>query len=456
MKTQRKIIYIILCIALVFCVFKLCTNKQTSNQNTITPHTTNNDTIEYEKLVETKNSEKTSIDVVNNHCTSLVSIEDYGDSTLTDRGMTPFYESLYSGQNNERPIRIAVFGDSFIEADILTGDFRELLQKKYGGCGVGFVSITSQVNGYRPTINHSFSGWHTFAYTDKDKSKQQKQKIGISGYYFETDGFASVQLKGVNKYSSLLDTCDRVTFFLKNESPVNLGVKINNKKSSTIQINQSKRLQAQSIDGHIGAINFEVQPTDSTATFYGIAMDGKKGIIVDNYSMRGSSGLFLCTIPVGFLEEFNSVRPYDLIILQYGLNVLSNKTTDYSGYERKMISAVERLKKTFPQSGVLIMSIGDRAYKDSNTQEMATAYDNINALLEAQRSVARETGVAFWNVFEVMGGEGGMVKMVNSKPAMANKDYTHINFHGGKFIATSLYNAIIDGANHYNKKQTQL
>ena len=40
-----------------------------------------------------------------------------------------------------RPVRIAYFGDSFIEADILTADLREMLQQKYGGCGVGFVDV---------------------------------------------------------------------------------------------------------------------------------------------------------------------------------------------------------------------------------------------------------------------------------------------------------------------------
>ena len=44
-------------------------------------------------------------------------------------------------------VRKAVFGDSFIEADIFTADLREMLQKRFGGCGVGFVTITSMTSG---------------------------------------------------------------------------------------------------------------------------------------------------------------------------------------------------------------------------------------------------------------------------------------------------------------------
>ena len=66
----------------------------------------------------------------------MTCIEDYSDSTM--RGMTRFYQALDELAKAPRPVRIAYFGDSFIEADILTADLREMLQQKYGGCGVGF------------------------------------------------------------------------------------------------------------------------------------------------------------------------------------------------------------------------------------------------------------------------------------------------------------------------------
>ena len=41
--------------------------------------------------------------------------------------------------NARRPVRIAFFGDSFVEGDILTADLREKLQLAYGGGGTGFA-----------------------------------------------------------------------------------------------------------------------------------------------------------------------------------------------------------------------------------------------------------------------------------------------------------------------------
>lgn len=87
----------------------------------------------------------------------MVCIEEYADSA--GRGMEYFYEALGKVSSLDRPVRIAYFGDSFIEADILTGDLREMLQKRFGGCGVGYVPITTKIAGFRPTVHHSFGGW---------------------------------------------------------------------------------------------------------------------------------------------------------------------------------------------------------------------------------------------------------------------------------------------------------
>ena len=110
----------------------------------------------------------------------MTCIEDYSDSTM--RGMTRFYQALDELAKAPRPVRIAYFGDSFIEADILTADLREMLQQKYGGCGVGFVTITSMTSGFRPTVRHSFSGWQSHSVMDSvffDRSKLESPDITL-------------------------------------------------------------------------------------------------------------------------------------------------------------------------------------------------------------------------------------------------------------------------------------
>ena len=208
-------------------------------------------------------------------------------------------------------------------------------------------------------------------------------------------------------------------------------------------------LQELQIDGRIGSIRWTINRADSTL-FYGMAMDGTEGIVVDNFSLRGSSGLSLRTIPADMLKEFNRQRPYDLIILQYGLNVATQRGYNYDSYQKGLVTAIEHLKKCFPQSGFLLLSVGDRDYK-TDTGELRTM-PGVKSLIRYQQNIAAESGIAFWNMFEAMGGDGSMAKLVHAKPSMANYDYTHINFRGGKYLAGLLYETLIYGKEQYDRR----
>lgn len=377
----------------------------------------------------------------------MVCIEEYVDST--GRGMSHFYEALGKVNTMDRPVRIAYFGDSFIEADILTGDLREMLQKRFGGCGVGYVPITTQIAGFRPTVHHSFGGWHSHAITDSvyfDRSRQD-----ISNHYFIPSPGAYVTLKGEKRFLSRIDTCDLSTCYFLASDSVTLSASVNGGQSRLFPIQGNGELQAVSVGGRIGSIRWNVEKLDSAALFYAVTMDPKQGVVVDNFSTRGSSGQQLGHIPMSILRQYNRLRPYDLIVLQYGLNVASEKVLNYTYYKDAMKPIVERLKEAFPETSILIVSVGDREYKDENG-ELCTM-PGVKRLIRYQQALAAEMHVAFWNMFEAMGGEGSMVKMVESKPQMANYDYTHINFRGGKHIAGLLFETLMYGKEQYEKRK---
>lgn len=101
-----------------------------------------------------------------------VDTADYGhiieDYTYMQRGLTGFFSSLDSVRYG-RTVRIAWYGDSFVEGDILIGDLRDTLQALWGGHGVGFVPVTSEVAQFRRTVRHQFGGWNTFSIVKKKR-----------------------------------------------------------------------------------------------------------------------------------------------------------------------------------------------------------------------------------------------------------------------------------------------
>lgn len=97
-----------------------------------------------------------------------------GLSTLSN-----FYRALHQ---REGQIRIAYYGDSSIEGDLVSQTLRDSLQRRFGGKGVGFVPITTNVSGFRRSVRHRFSpNWFTCKVVTNNYRKLPR---GITGEYY--------------------------------------------------------------------------------------------------------------------------------------------------------------------------------------------------------------------------------------------------------------------------------
>ena len=63
----------------------------------------------------------------------------------TTSALAHFFQSLNLLKKKKNKTRIAYFGDSMIEGDLISQDLRECMQDYFGGDGVGYVPITSIV-----------------------------------------------------------------------------------------------------------------------------------------------------------------------------------------------------------------------------------------------------------------------------------------------------------------------
>jgi len=80
----------------------------------------------------------------------------------------------------------------------------------------------------------------------------------------------------------------------------------------------------------------------------------------------------------------------------------------------------------------------------------------IPLLIQAQERIAFDNKLLFWNMFEAMGGENSMALFANSKPALANKDYTHLNFAGGRKVGLAFARSFIHEVDQYEKRRKTL
>ncbi len=167
--------------------------------------------------------------------------------------------------------------------------------------------------------------------------------------------------------------------------------------------------------------------------------------------MRSNPGMGLLLIDRERLQQFDSLRNYKLVVLQYGLNALSEKdTTGYLWYLERMVGLVRQLKVNFPDCGFLLLSVGDRC---SNLNGKIATMPDVKVMRDIQRKIAAKSGIAFWDMFAAMGGENGIKKYTEAQPPLAAKDYTHLTFRGGRKIAKKLADALLNEKAKYDRKR---
>ncbi|MBU0489962.1 MAG: hypothetical protein KKA07_02850 [Bacteroidetes bacterium] len=361
-----------------------------------------------------------------------------------------FFTALHSCEKDEKKARIAYFGDSMIEGDLVTQTVRNYFQKKFGGRGVGFVPITSVVSYFRKSVVHKFSeNWNTKSVLDYSS----KTPYGLSGFVF----YPQVLSKSViaselnykqasmvtykaaqNSFANVRDFSKVVIYYGKSDTSSYVVYEIGD--STRLHLNLSGRKAVNEIVINNPPSHYQAPlyfMVDTTTEVFGVSLESNTGVFLDNYSVRGTSGLPLSSISPQVIQGLNRSLEYNLIVLQFGLNVSGAETKDFAWYKAGMIRVVRHLQAYMPDADILLVGVCDRSYKkDMKYQTMPS----IPLLVEAQREVAKETGIAFWNLYAAMGGDSAMVRWANAKPALANKDYTHVNGKGADTLGLMLWN----------------
>ncbi|WNJ16726.1 hypothetical protein [Pontibacter sp. G13] len=372
--------------------------------------------------------------------------------------LSRFFEEWERVRTGKGKLRVAYFGDSMIEGDLVTQSLRDRLQQQYGGTGVGFVPITSQTYGFRKSIKHRFSSdWKDFSFL---KSNPTKHDFGISGEFFLTrkpgaKGTTWVKYEATDLYpgTQVFEQCK--LYFgrpLGSEGKLEVGQVLVQSETGTDTI----QLVAE------GEVNQVLLTTDSTTFIqldfqiptnlpvYGLSFESEEGILVDNFASRGNSGLNLRTLPGETLGEFHAHMDYDLIVLQFGLNVIRTDRKNYDFYKRGMRKVIAHFQQHMPETDILLVSVSDKSTRINGRMQTDPS---IPHLINAQCSLAEEMNVGFLNLFEEMGGENSMVEWVRSNPSLARKDYTHPNLLGADKLGSIVSNYFMEEYYHFHERQ---
>ena len=375
-----------------------------------------------------------------------------------------FYASLAALEAHKPRAETAVvhFGDSPTTADLITGDVRQQLQAKFGDAGQGFNLIAKPWAWYgHRDIDESDHGWKFTTAV----GFMREGPYGIGGASFDgTSGAGSkFKLNGAQQ-----NTVELVW----QKAPDGGEVEIDADGNNLATVDTSKLGDSDSPDGPdspstdsaqqfgrftlpAGTKTVELKVTSGHVRLFGILfLRDQPGLTYDSIGLNGASITVLSrALSTDMMKTgFAGLQP-DLVVINYGTNEAGFGAFIDKQYEGELRTAIARVKAAAPTASILVMSPMDRGQRagGNGIETMPT----IPKLVAIQERVAADTGCAFFNTFQAMGGEGTMQRWYDSKPRLVGGDLIHPSPAGAKIVATAFVDQLEQGYSRYTTRTQQ-
>ena len=390
--------------------------------------------VRYEWIVESRGSNSRAALRSEEFIPTSANIVDFEDfDTLATTRFDAFISKLANGED----VRIAFMGDSFVEGDIVTCDLREELQSRFGGRGAGFIPADIPFATVRKSIKRTSANWKTYSVMKpKEAPEALRERLFVSGYLAEGRAGATTRWQATTSHASL-DSCTQARILLISRDTSRVEVVLGDTLRNEFMIAGDERVREIYVEGPVDDIRLRV--VEGSVMCYGATMEGNGGVTVDNFSVRSNNGHAIFGTSATVNRQVDELLGYDLVVLQYGLNIMQKGQRVYAKYRDQVRDMIAYAERCFPNAAIMVVGVSDRWVKNSETN----AYEpigSVDALTSYQRAAADSCKVVFWNTSRVMKGLGGMPTFVSN--GWAAKDYTHINYAGGKRIANALTEAI--------------
>jgi lysophospholipase L1-like esterase len=377
--------------------------------------------------------------------------------------LSRFFQNLKEGKST----RIMHYGDSQLEGDRITANFRNKLQNKFGGSGIGLRPAVQPYDFVFSAVQTNSVNWTRYPIYGSVDTLVEHNRYGVMGAFsrFAPLTFDSVPFQSTVLHESELSISKsnisynktreykRLKLFYGNaKSPVNLQVLVNGEVvfSDILKENVDYAVVSCNLPDSADNVVLKFSGYDSP-DIYGVDLSDTAGVIVDNIALRGSSGtIFTQSDFQHSTKMYRDLNP-GLFILQFGGNVMpyikDQKAID--NYGRWFASQIKRLKQSCPNAAVIVIGPSDMSTK---VKDKYVTYDYLPAVVEALKQAAFSTGSGYWDMYQAMGGHNSMPGWVNAKPELAAPDYVHFTPRGSSLISNMFYNAFMLEYNNYLKR----
>jgi len=360
--------------------------------------------------------------------------------------MDHFYASLLKGGVT----RAVHYGDSPTTADLITADARALLQRQFGDAGSGFVLIARPWAWYgHRGVEMESSNWKIDVAGDPASAlKDGLHGLGAASFRGSTGAVTRWILKDTQH--------SRVEIsYLAQPNGGSFSMEADGVVIGSADTDGEQAPGYASFNFPPGSKNFTLRVTSGSVRLYGA--DFRKagpGVVYSSVGINGANIRLLSQRMNGphWAAQLQHYQP-DLVVVAFGTNESGFPDFVDGTWGHDLKAAVLRIRAAVPSASILLMSPMDRGERKKDG-EIGTV-EAMPRLVDIESKVAAETGVAFFNTFQAMGGEGTMGKWYNGEPRLVGADFIHPMPLGAKIVGELLYNALQEGYNGYKLRQLE-
>ena len=361
-----------------------------------------------------------------------------------------FFVRAEQSAQEGKVVRILHYGDSQIEMDRISDVLRAYMQETFGGQGVGLIPFSQTIPCTSVSQNASGDFTRYASYGDSTVARNHGH-YGPMAKCCRVNSSASVSINATKSDTrdEHLKSFSKITVLFDNLSG-NVAVTLSCKGFTDQQT--STGMGVHSITWQLdSAVTSARVSVSGLCDVYGIMVDGEYGVSVDNISMRGASGHQIQMIDSALLAQSFAEMNVGLILFQYGGNSVPylHGEAAQEHYAKEMERQLRILHHTCPDAKIVFIGPADmcRGSEEGGFQSCRQLPGVINAL----RTMALENGVAFWSMYDVMGGSGSMMTWVNN--GLGGGDYLHFSEKGARKMGGYLVDAFKTMYDLYNLKK---
>lgn len=339
-------------------------------------------------------------------------------------------------------VRMAHYGDSPTTADLITADIRVLLQRRFGDGGHGFHLIAKPWAWYgHRGVDSDSSGWEIAA---SNLVRNKDGYYGYGGVSFQGGAGARARFRMKDAGTTRLEVA-----FRRQQVGGQLNVEACGARLGEVETTGEAGDDYAGFEVPQDCRDFVLRVERGNVRLYGVEfLRPTAGVVYDSLGLNGA---YISVLAKFFKEDAwtAQLQHYgpDVVVINYGTNESVFAAFVDKVFERELREAIRRIRNALPGKGILVMSPMDRGERNESGQiQTAPALER---LVGIAGRVAADEGVAFFNTFEAMGGNGTMAKWYGSEPRLVGADFIHPMPGGAKIIGNLLYKAILDGYNRY-------